>query len=157
MGCRLFICLPFPNQNLIILELFIYWNLLLFLLLVPVPSSASHQVSVWCSAVWSILTVGTAMQSGGCAESRRTNTAWGLALCVGLTSWQLWASWTLSSSLFWLLFWATDKMASCQRSCWQRARVSIQDKGFPSLELHENPTFWTFLLCFFFSNGLRLL
>lgn len=40
MGCRLFLCLTFPNKNLIIFALFIRPNLLFF-----------PQVSVWCSAV----------------------------------------------------------------------------------------------------------
>lgn len=114
----LLLFLVFPNRNLIIFVLSIHPNLPFF-----------HQVSVWCSAVWSILTVGTAMQFGGCAASRRTNTVWGLALCVGPTSWLSWASWTLSFSPFWLLFWGTDRTGSCQRSCWQRARVSIGDNG----------------------------
>lgn len=134
-GLQIIFFVAFPNKNVIIFELLIHWNLQSFLLMVTVPSSASHQVSVLCSAAWSILTVGTAMRSAGCAASRRTNTAWGLALYVGLTSWLLWASWTLSSSPFWLLFWATDRMASCQRSCWRRARVSFQDEGFTGLEL----------------------
>lgn len=118
MGCRLFLCLTFPHKNLLILELFLHPNL-----------PFSQQVCVWCWAVWSTLTAGTAMQSGGCAASRQINTVWGLAPCVGPTSWLSWASWTLSFSPFWLSFWGTDRTGSCQRSCWRRARVSKGEEG----------------------------
>lgn len=97
---------------------------MLFILRHSFPLSTSClQASVSSWAVWSTLTAGTATRCGECAASKRTNTAWALAQCAGLTSWPSWASWTPSSCPSWPSSWGTDRTGSWQRSCWLKARV----------------------------------